>query len=156
VTVRKVFGSDFIGDVIAHQFHSVARFGCLPLCFAAAPPRQGIAGGREEIQAHHLRCPPRFPPREQNLGSLLPFFRAAGSLFAAAAGRGFLESLFDRFTGFAGALLNAAQQFVVLAFGKLKIIVRELGPLLFQLAFGDVPVAFAFEFVHNNSFFVLA
>ena len=69
-----------------------------------------------------------------------------------AAGRGFLESLFDRFTGFAGALLNAAQQLVVLAFGELEIVIRELGPLLFQLALGDVPVAFAFECIHNNSF----
>ena len=67
-----------------------------------------------------------------------------GSLFAAT-GRGFLESLLDRFTGFASALLNAAQQLVVLAFGELEIVVRELGPLLFQLALGDVPVALDFE-----------
>ena len=73
-----------------------------------------------------------------------------GSLFAAT-GRGFLESLLDRFSGFASALLNAAQQLVVLAFGELEIVVRELGPLLFQLALGDVPVAFAFECVHNDS-----
>jgi hypothetical protein len=37
----------------------------------------------------------------------------------------------------------------------LEIVIRELGPLLFQLAFGDVPVAFNFEFVHNNVFCVL-
>jgi len=29
----------------------------------------------------------------------------------------------------------------VLAFGELEIVIRELGPLLFQLALGDVPVA---------------
>jgi len=73
-----------------------------------------------------------------------------GSLFAAT-GRGFLESLLDRFSGFASALLNAAQQLVVLALGELEIVIRELGPLLFQLALGDVPVAFAFECVHNDS-----
>jgi hypothetical protein len=37
----------------------------------------------------------------------------------------------------------------------LEIVIRELGPFLFQLAFGDVPVAFNFEFVHNNSFCIL-
>jgi hypothetical protein len=46
-----------------------------------------------------------------------------------------LPCLLDRFTGFAGALLNAAQKFIVLAFEALEII-RELGPLLFQLALG--------------------
>jgi hypothetical protein len=30
----------------------------------------------------------------------------------------------------------------------LQVVIRELGPLLFQLALGDVPVAFNFEFVH--------
>jgi hypothetical protein len=33
------------------------------------------------------------------------------SLFAAAGGAGFLDSLFDRFAGFARALLNPANQF---------------------------------------------
>ena len=75
-----------------------------------------------------------------------------GSLFAAAGGAGFLKRLFDRFPGFAGALLNPANKFFLLAFGVLEIAIRELGPLLFQLALGDVPVAFNFEFVHNNSF----
>jgi hypothetical protein len=40
----------------------------------------------------------------------------------------------------------------VLAFGELEIVIRKLGPLLFQLALGDVPVAFDFEFVHNTLF----
>ena len=43
------------------------------------------------------------------------------SLFAAAGGAGFLDGLFDRFTGFARAFLNPANQFVLLAFGVLKI-----------------------------------
>jgi hypothetical protein len=65
-------------------------------------------------------------------------------LIAAAGGTGFLDRLFDRFTGFARALLNPANQFLLLAFGVLKIVIGELGPLLLQLAFGDVPVAFDF------------
>jgi hypothetical protein len=76
--------------------------------------------------------------------------RAVGCLIAAA-GRGFLDGLFDRLTGFAGALLNAAIEFFVFAFSELKIVIRELGPLLLQLAFGDVPVALDFEFCHNVS-----
>jgi hypothetical protein len=71
-------------------------------------------------------------------------------LIAAAGGAGFLDRLFDRFAGFTGALLNAANQFFLLAFGKLEIVIRELGPLLFQLALGDVPVAFDFECGHNS------
>jgi hypothetical protein len=72
------------------------------------------------------------------------------SLFAAAGGAGFLDGLFNRFAGFARAFLNPANQFVLLAFGVLKIVIRELGPFLFQLALGDVPVAFDFECSHNS------
>ena len=57
---------------------------------------------------------------------------------AAAGGTGFLDGLFDRFAGFAGAFLNPAQQFFLLAFDELQIAIREFGPFLFQLAFGDV------------------
>jgi hypothetical protein len=32
----------------------------------------------------------------------------------------------------------------------LQIAIRERGPFLFQLAFGDVPVAFDFECSHNS------
>jgi len=32
------------------------------------------------------------------------------------------------------------------------MIIRELGPLLFQIALGDVAVAFDFEFVRKSSF----
>jgi hypothetical protein len=65
--------------------------------------------------------------------------------------REFLDRFFDRFTGFAGALLNPAKQFTVLAFGVLEIVLRELGPLLVQLALGDVPVSFDFACSHNSS-----
>src|ERR1017187_7762047 len=76
-------------------------------------------------------------------------------LLAAAGGAGFLERLLNRFAGFPGALLNPANQLFLLAFGVLEIVIRELGPLLFQLAFGDVPVAFSFEFIHKNVFCIL-
>lgn len=71
-------------------------------------------------------------------------------LTAAAGGAGIFDRLFNRFTGFAGALLNAAQEFFLLAFDILQIIVGEFGPLLFQLALGDVPVTFYFQCRHNT------
>jgi hypothetical protein len=80
--------------------------------------------------------------------------RAVGSLLGrtATAGRCILDGLLDRFAGFAGALLNASQQFIVLAFDALEIVIRKLSPLLFQLAFGDIPVALDFECVHSALF----
>src|ERR1035437_4519680 len=86
---------------------------------------------------------------------LFRLLQAVGSLFAAAGGAGFLDGLFDRFPGFTGALLNPANKFFLLAFGELEIVIRELGPLLFQLALGNVPVALNFEFIHNNSSCIL-
>ena len=65
------------------------------------------------------------------------------SLAAAGGGR-FLDRFFNGFAGFPGALLNPTDQFLLLAFGKLQIAIRELGPLLFQFALGDVPVALDF------------
>ena len=52
-------------------------------------------------------------------------------LMAAAGGAGFVNHFFDRFAGFAGALLNPANQFGPLAFGVLQIVICERGPLLF-------------------------
>ena len=66
-----------------------------------------------------------------------------------------MECLFDGRTGFAGGLLDSTEQFLMLALDILEVVIRELGPLLFQLALGDVPVAFDFEFVHTSSFFSL-
>ena len=92
-----------------------------------------------DVVFHVLRVWATLPPRNVRLFA------------AAAAGvRGFLDHFFDRFTGFAGALLDPANQFFLFAFSVLKIVIRELGPLLLQLAFGDVPVAFDFECRHNN------
>src|ERR1017187_3416496 len=93
--------------------------------------------------------PAWFTARALDVDSLSQPARAFDSLFATAGGAGFLDGLFDRFTGFAGTLLNPANQFFLLAFDVLEIVIRELGPFLFQLAFGDVPVAFDFECSHN-------
>ena len=76
-------------------------------------------------------------------------------LLAAAGRAGFLNCLFDSFTGFPCAFLNAAEEFFLLAFDVLEIVIGKFGPLLLQLAFGDVPVAFDFEFIHNDLVFGL-
>jgi hypothetical protein len=89
------------------------------------------------------------PPRALSFDSLYPLARIRGNFLA---GRGeFLNGLFYRFTGFARSLLNPTEQFFVLALAELEVVIRELGPLLFQLALGNVPIAFDFEFVHNSS-----
>src|ERR1039458_8672287 len=55
----------------------------------------------------------------------------------------------------AGGVLNPAKYFFDLAFGELEIVIRKRGPLLFQLTFGDVPVAFDFQCIHSTSFGVV-
>jgi hypothetical protein len=95
--------------------------------------------------------PACLPARALDFDSRPELAHAAGCLVAAAGGAGFLDGLFDRFAGFAGALLNPANQFVLFAFGVLEIAIRELGPFLFQLALGDVPVTFDFQCGHNIS-----
>jgi hypothetical protein len=68
---------------------------------------------------------------------------------------GFLHGLFDRCASFARALLNPPIKFFVLAFGILQIVIRELGPLLFQLPFRNVPITFDFKFGHMVCFVCL-
>jgi hypothetical protein len=92
----------------------------------------------------------QIPARAPDFDSFLQFARAVDNLFAAAGGAGFLDGLFDRFAGFTRALLNPANQFFLHALGVLEIVIRELGPFLFQLALGNVPVAFDFECGHNS------
>jgi hypothetical protein len=96
-----------------------------------------------------------FAARALDFDSVAQPARAADSLFAAAGGTGLLDGLFNCFAGFARAFLNPANQFFLLAFGELQIAIRELGPFLFQLALGDVPVAFDFECSHNSLLFVI-
>jgi hypothetical protein len=50
-----------------------------------------------------------------------------------------------------GALLDAAEEFVLLSVEILQIVVGELSPLLFEFALDEVPVAFDFEFVHRTA-----
>ena len=61
---------------------------------------------------------------------------------------GFFDGLFNRFTGFTRAPLNAAQQFVMLAFDALEVVVGEAPPFLFELAFRDIPIALYFKCCH--------
>jgi hypothetical protein len=61
---------------------------------------------------------------------------------AAAFGIAVTDCLFDGFAGLAGALLDPSDHFVLFAFGVLEIVVGEIRPLLGELAFDDVPVAF--------------
>jgi hypothetical protein len=75
--------------------------------------------------------------------------KRAAHLLPIAVGEEFFDSLFDSFTGFACAFLNPANDFFLFAFGVLKIVIRQLGPFLFELALGDIPVAFDFERCHN-------
>jgi hypothetical protein len=86
---------------------------------------------------------------------LHPGQRYEACLLAAAGGAGFLDCLFDSFTGFPCAFLNAAEEFFLLAFDVLEIVIGKFGPFLLQLALGDVPVAFDFEFIHNDLVFGL-
>jgi hypothetical protein len=65
---------------------------------------------------------------------------------------GFAQGLFHSFFRLAGALLDPADQFVFLTFLVAKVIVGQLGVLLFEFPFGDVPVTFDFEFIHNTPF----
>jgi hypothetical protein len=74
---------------------------------------------------------------------------------ATATGAEFLHGFFDRFPRFAGAFLNPAQQFILLAVNVSQIIIRQFGPFLFQLALGDVPVALDFKCVHIACWFFL-
>ena len=74
---------------------------------------------------------------------------ARGGLAAAAVvSQGFLH----RFARGTRTFLDAPDQLVLFAFDKLKVIISELGPLLLELAFGDVPVSFELECVHMFSF----
>ena len=70
-------------------------------------------------------------------------------LAVIGAGTALVQFFFDGFAGFARGLLDAADQFLCLAFGVLEVVIRQLGPFLFELALGDVPVAFDFECIHN-------
>ena len=71
----------------------------------------------------------------------------AGSGLGAAGAAGFLDRLFHGVAGLTRALLNPAEQFVLLPGDILQVVVGELGPLLFEFALRNVPVALDFECV---------
>ena len=66
----------------------------------------------------------------------------------------FAENALDLFLRLAGALLNAAQQFLLLPPVELQVVVRQVGVFLFEFAFDDVPVTLQFEFIHSSVYFV--
>ena len=61
----------------------------------------------------------------------------------------FFDGDFYGFTTFASAFLDTTDQFFLLAFDELEIVIRERGPFLFEVALDDVPVAFDFECCHR-------
>ena len=63
---------------------------------------------------------------------------------------GVMNGLFHFFLGLSGAFLDSANKFVLFTFLILKIVVSEVRPFLFELAFEDIPIAFDFEFSHNS------
>ena len=70
---------------------------------------------------------------------LMIFTRGVHLLAATAA---FIHGAFNFFLGLAGALLDASNQFILLALDELQIVIGELRKFLFQPALGDVPVPF--------------
>ena len=60
-----------------------------------------------------------------------------------------MEGAFHILAGFARALLDPSDQFLFFARDKLQVVISEFRPLLFDLAFEDVPIAFDFEFIHK-------
>ena len=62
-----------------------------------------------------------------------------------------VDGLLHLFACFSSPFLNPSNQLTFLAFGELKVIIRELSPLLFQLALYDVPIASYFERVHKRN-----
>jgi len=62
----------------------------------------------------------------------------------------FVLEMLDFSPGVAGAPLDAAGQFLLLAIEKLQFIVRELRDFLFQFSLGDVPSAFGYKRAHIN------
>jgi hypothetical protein len=132
------------------ELHSITTLLGLPFspCAATLKLKALLLSGQDLMLIGTTLLQPPFtrPGARFQFTSLVA--RAVDDLIATA-GRGFFDGLLDRFTGFAGALLNAAQQFILFAFGELKVVIRELGPLLLQLAFGNVPITFDFECCHN-------
>ena len=74
---------------------------------------------------------------------------ASAAKSAVFIGLEICDEVADAFFRFAGARLDATDDFVFFAFLEKKIVVRELCPFLFRFAFDFVPAAFEFELCHS-------
>jgi hypothetical protein len=72
-------------------------------------------------------------------------------VFATAA---FVHNAVNFFPVPPRALLDAADQFILLALGELQVVIRKLRDFLFQLTLGNVPVSFDSESAHIIFMFV--
>jgi hypothetical protein len=81
-------------------------------------------------------------------------FHPRTHLLSAAAA--FVDGLYNLFPGLTGAFLDAADQFILLAFDVLEVVIGELREFLFQLALGNVPVSFGGKSSHIIFLFVFS
>jgi hypothetical protein len=68
---------------------------------------------------------------------------------------GFAEGALNLRAGLAGAFLDAANQFIFFPGNELEIVIGKVGPFLFDFAFGNIPIAFNFEFIHILAFLLM-
>jgi hypothetical protein len=76
---------------------------------------------------------------------------SSGRISSGLVAAGIFDCFLHDFPGLPRALLNPPDQFIVMPLGVLQIIIRQVGPFLFQFALRDVPIAFYFECGHNVS-----
>ena len=80
------------------------------------------------------------------------FARRIHLVMAAAA---FVHGALNFVPGLAGAFLDAANQFILLAFDELHFVIRKLRKFLFQLALGNIPISFGCERAHTILYLVV-
>lgn len=61
-----------------------------------------------------------------------------------------LDGVFHGCSGFAGAFLDAAEEFLLFALHELMVVIGELRPLLFEVALDDVPLTLGLWFFHRS------
>jgi hypothetical protein len=114
------------------------------------PPRSGVPNGlaTANYQSQDNAGIDKDSHKPMKKGSRTAGNRRPGwkrrSVSGMARGAGLIDLSLDVFASFTGSLLDAANQFVLFAFGKLQIIVSEPGPSLLQLTFDDIPIPFHF------------
>lgn len=82
--------------------------------------------------------------------SLIGDFFTRGILHLVMAAATFVHGALNFFPGLAGPLLDAANQFILLALDELQLVIRKLRKPLFQLALGNVPISFGCEQTHAH------